>query len=177
MDLHADTLTSDKYIEILAQRQESDRLDINGKLEICPFNSFIITDNGNGFTDVNYESFKTADSSLKWGKGCKGIGRFLWLKAFDKVEINSVYYNKEWLERNFTFDMNGILPDNNVCLSNNNKQKTSISLIGYKRNYREKCPLSLETLAKKIIEHCLVYFLFDNCPLIIIRDNNGEKYF
>ncbi len=54
------------------------------KNEVTAFESFSIIDNGNGFTAENYKSFRTADSSLKWKKGCKGIGRFLWLKAFEK---------------------------------------------------------------------------------------------
>lgn|GEM_PF-6583714 len=42
-----------------------------------------MTDNGNGFNTENYTSFLEAYSQLKVKKGCKGIGRFLLLKAFD----------------------------------------------------------------------------------------------
>ncbi len=49
------------------------------------FESFSITDNGLGLNGANYTSFNTAYSTLKVKKGCKGIGRFLWLKAFDSV--------------------------------------------------------------------------------------------
>ena len=59
--------------------------------ELGRINSFIIEDNGTGFNEENYASFNTAYSTLKIKKGCKGIGRFLWLKAFESVEIKSNY--------------------------------------------------------------------------------------
>ncbi len=36
--------------------------------------------------------------------------------------------------------------------------------------------MSLEALAKKIIEHCLPYFLGEGCPHIVLKDNLGETY-
>lgn len=42
---------------------------------------FKITDNGVGFNDENMKSFKELDSNYKEGKGCRGIGRLLWLKV------------------------------------------------------------------------------------------------
>ena len=41
-----------------------------------------ITDNGCGFDEKNFSSFTTADSRFKESKGAKGVGRFIWLKAF-----------------------------------------------------------------------------------------------
>jgi hypothetical protein len=52
---------------------------------------FTIEDNGAGFSDKNIESFNTLDSDHKIDKGCKGIGRLLWLKAISKVEIYSTF--------------------------------------------------------------------------------------
>jgi hypothetical protein len=168
---------SNKLIRVFAQRQETSQYDINGKIEVTPFEAFSITDNGNGFTSDNYQSFRTADSSLKWKKGCKGIGRFLWLKAFEKVEISSTFFEDgKWRDRLFSFDFNGTTPDDNIQDSASNEYQTTVTLEGFKRNFREKCPISLEVLAKKIIEHCLVYFLFDDCPKIVVQDSLGEQF-
>ena len=52
-----------------------------------PIRSFEIIDNGIGFNDENFESFKTSDTTYKINMGGKGIGRFIWLKAFEKVDI------------------------------------------------------------------------------------------
>ena len=162
-------------IEITAIREENNQYDMSGKIEIGNFITFSIMDNGEGFCEKNYNSFTTADSSLKWKKGCKGIGRFLWLKAFAKVNISSIFYeNSRWMERTFEFSENGTLPDDNLKPSEFSEYKTTITLCDFARKYKEKIPKSLEALSKKIIEHCLIYFLSENCPNIILRDNLGE---
>lgn len=51
-----------------------------------PYNDFEITDNGAGFTSQNYSSFLEAYSELKITKGCKGLGRFLWLKLLTELK-------------------------------------------------------------------------------------------
>ena len=68
--------------------------------------SFRIADNGIGFTDDNWTSFNTLDSLKKLDKGCRGIGRVLWLKAFDNVAIDSSY-NQDGtiLRRRFNFNI------------------------------------------------------------------------
>lgn len=84
-----DTDTSDKtiFIEAIRDTDIQMKLDSKGKSveEQAHFNEFIVTDNGNGFDSINYQSFLEAYSRLKVKKGCKGIGRFLWLKAFDSL--------------------------------------------------------------------------------------------
>jgi hypothetical protein len=54
-------------------------------------NGFSIADNGIGFNNDNIESFYTSDTQYKVRRGDKGLGRFTWLKAFDRAEIESHY--------------------------------------------------------------------------------------
>lgn len=78
----------DRYIKIKVLRNTSQaRMNIEGVNE--DIEGFVVEDNGPGFNDNNLNSFLTSDSTFKASKGGKGIGRFLWLKAFDKVEIAS----------------------------------------------------------------------------------------
>lgn len=51
--------------------------------------SFIVTDNGIGLNEANFESFRTYDSRLKSKKGGKGVGRLTWLKVFERISILS----------------------------------------------------------------------------------------
>lgn len=51
--------------------------------------SFIITDNGEGFTQANIESFEQLWSTHKREFGCKGSGRFTWLNVFNNIDIHS----------------------------------------------------------------------------------------
>src|SRR5689334_9425037 len=51
--------------------------------------AFTVTDTGIGFNDANVESFFTSDTQYKIDRGGKGLGRFVWLKAFQYAEIDS----------------------------------------------------------------------------------------
>ena len=113
------------------------------------FENFVVTDNGNGFNTENYISFLEAYSQLKLKKGCKGIGRFLWLKAFNKVVIKSTYFeDDQWHLRTFDFSKNGVNPEQNDSIfeSDNALQQTIVSLNGFKNPYRDSVAYSLESL-------------------------------
>jgi anti-sigma regulatory factor (Ser/Thr protein kinase) len=64
-----------------------------GKDMIFSVNQLIISDNGKGFTKENIKSFEKYKIAYKQKIGTKGIGRFLFLKLFDKVSINSLDKN------------------------------------------------------------------------------------
>jgi hypothetical protein len=62
-----------------------------GPLPLGEIVGFDIEDNGTGFNVKNIESFRYLDSDYKASLGCKGVGRLLWLKAFDNVHIESSF--------------------------------------------------------------------------------------
>jgi len=65
-------------------------------------NGFTIVDNGVGFNQPNLESFFTPDAQYKVRKGGKGLGRFIWLKAFDRAEVERHYRENGRLLRSHT---------------------------------------------------------------------------
>ena len=135
---------------------------------------FVIEDNGIGFNSINYKSFETSDSLLKKDRGGKGIGRFLWLKAFDNVTVNSIFNeNGEYFERQFRFSlMDDGIGESELYKTRANERKTIVRLNNFNSRYREVCPKKLETIALRIVEHCLVYFLLSKCPRITLSDNH-----
>ena len=168
-----DSDVEEKKIVIDALRPEHVQLRTDGQgktiEEPTHFEAFVVTDNGNGFNTENYTSFLEAYSQLKVRKGCKGIGRFLWLKAFDKVAIKSTYFEDgRWHLRSFDFALTGVNPEQNdsILELDDSVQQTIVSLDGFKNPYRDSVAYSLESLAKKIIEHCLPYFITGKCPQI-----------
>ena len=171
-------------IYISAQREISytGRLDSNKDI-LEKFESFTVTDNGVGFDEQNYKSFNTAYSTLKAKKGCKGIGRFLWLKAFKEVTLESNFFeNGTFYNRNFTFSPEGIIPEENIKISEEQELFTTITLKEFLVPYKQSCPVELDVIAKKLIEHCLLFFISDSCPEIILSDGVSEtinlnKYF
>lgn len=178
-----DSDVAEKKIIIDALRPEYVQVKTDGQgnmiEEPSHFEAFVVTDNGNGFNTENYTSFLEAYSQLKVKKGCKGIGRFLWLKAFDNVAINSTYLEDGcWHFRSFDFALDGVKPEENdkILESEGAVQQTIVSLEGFRNPYRDSVAYSLESLAKKLIEHCLPYFITGKCPQIILKDNRGESF-
>lgn len=144
---------------------------------LSPVKNFRVVDNGIGFNEANIESFLMSDSTYKEKIGGKGVGRFSWLLAFEKAEIDSIYKdNDDLLERSFSFhiDSDGIddrLEDYNGDYTDNT---TCVYLKNYKSNYQENVPKNTKTIAMRIIEHCLIYFISDHCPNIVIFDEMGD---
>ena len=138
--------------------------------------AFSITDNGIGLDTKNYESFLSAYSTHKVQKGCKGIGRFLWLKAFDHVEIKSVFCeNGIYFQRKFTFSPEGVLPEHNISPCEATEIGTTVKLVGFQNRYKTTSPVELDVIATKLIEHCLLFFICGNCPLITLADGVNES--
>lgn len=136
---------------------------------------FEIEDNGIGFNDNNYESFETADSTYKLAKGGKGVGRFLWLKAFDRVDITSTYLQSDntLAGRKIEFTIaNGVqeFPGPSVIRGQAN---TIVHLKDFHEEYRKE-PSAYKRAAKiaqRIFEHCLTRFISDMAPTIKIVDD------
>lgn len=178
-----DTDIDKKVITIEALRDPNVQIRMNADgtktEEPSRFVNFIVTDNGNGFNEANFKSFQEAYSQLKVKKGCKGIGRFLWLKAFEKAVISSTYQeNGKWYLREFELTLSGVSPDETLkeLEGNDYSNITRVTLTGFIAKYRDSVAFSLENLAKKIIEHCLPYFIMGTLPDITLKDNRGESF-
>jgi hypothetical protein len=165
-------------IRIRIVRDESQQeLDLHEK-NISPIKSFIIEDNGIGFTDGNFKSFETIDSQAKIQHGGKGIGRLLWLKAFDHAEIESVFKDiGGWYRRKFQFreSPNGIENPAIEKLSAPDKLYTAVRLVHFRDEYRSAAPKSAETIARRIIEHCMQHFVLGTIPSIVIDDQAADR--
>lgn len=159
-------------IAIRAERQGNLDDDKPGPIE-----AFIVTDTGVGFTDTNYDSFQTVDSPYKAAHGGKGLGRFLWLKAFLRVEIESHYRpngHDGLLCRSFSFVTSD---DDQPCEPTPSKQPrpgTTVRLIGYRSPYADEVPRQLEVIAQRLIGHFLPLFLDPAGPNFALLDAAEE---
>lgn len=156
-------------IDVIRSKQQDLKLDDQEKLpDIIDFS---IRDNGIGFNESNYESFNYAHSTYK--KGGKGIGRFTWLRAFQKAEIESRYFeNEQFYLRKFNFEptRKGIEKHTNEPVNTTKDRYTIVRLKGLKDDYRKWCNSKTEDVALKIIEHTFIYFLNKDCPRMILND-------
>lgn len=136
---------------------------------------FRITDNGIGFNDANMESFLTLDSDYKASRGGRGVGRLLWLKAFDRAIVDSVYEtdNGSHSRRAFTFDAKQGVSKPVVTDAKGVPRHTQIHLAGFAQRYREASPKTARVIAKNLFEHCLWYFVRPGgTPAIEIVDDD-----
>lgn len=103
-----------------------------------------VEDNGEGFNEKNTNSFKEYRTSLKKDLGCKGVGRFLFLKEFNEIKIES-------LDKKIKF-----IIDSDIKVEGSAKRvdKTIVYFTQPKRNFEVNYTL----LNKDIQEHFLAYF-------------------
>ena len=138
---------------------------------------FKIEDNGVGFTKRNYRSFEEFDSDYKIGKGGRGVGRLLWLKAFKRAIINSVFLDEdgEYKIRSFVFaSPNGIINET-IAKSEHQKLSTNVHLDGFGDRYQSGSPKTLHAIANNLFAHCLWYFIrSEGAPKIVIWDDSDS---
>ena len=116
-----------------------------------------IRDNGDGINDKNYDSFCKYRSDYKKELGCKGVGRFIFLKVYNNVQYKSQLL-EEQEERAFKFDFE-FDTDNiqNVSLkveSNSTEiylSKLSGQYLNYERHIDRRIDLDLDLIREKAL--------------------------
>jgi len=140
---------------------------------------FEIVDNGVGFTDENFTAFNESDTQNKAKKGGKGVGRFLWLKAFEKVEIASTFRaNGNDYHRTFDFSLassEGVY-NHKVDLSSDGKEsKTIVRLLNFREEFETHVTRNPHVIAQRIVEHCLEYYYLSNMPVVTLIDEDLDE--
>lgn len=131
---------------------------------------FEIVDNGVGFDEDNYKSFKSSYSDFKADLGCKGVGRFVGLAVFKKIEVNSTYKSKSdglMYQRSFVFTEAGIDPQNPLKVEET-ETKTTIKYSGIHEKFL-KNPSHSE-VADFLLKHILAYYVSGEPPKITVSD-------
>lgn len=128
-----------------------------------PVNSFTIIDNGVGFNQVNFDAFLTSDTQIKLVRGGKGLGRFIWLKAFQFAHVESHFYeNGSIHKRVFRFSLADDHPVAPSMPSEATNPSTSVRLGNMITPYKEACLQNIELIGHSLIEHYLPFFIDKN---------------
>ncbi|WP_346854862.1 ATP-binding protein [uncultured Draconibacterium sp.] len=137
-----------------------------------------IRDNGLGFTQQNRDSFDTFYSELRKSIGGKGFGRFMFVKYFNNVRVESVFKDnsENYKLRKFRFGKQyEIIVDETIEDSKANNSYSRVFL----ENLKEEHSLEkqIETIAKKILERILIFFINDSfkCPTIIVKEADESQ--
>lgn len=144
------------YFEALANALDAEATEISIAIDIESFDKpetlkITITDNGCGFTEENFDRFKTLLKTRDLFH--KGIGRLVFLNYFNQIEINSIWDNKQ---RNFVFKegFDGKAPV--VELPEEHANSTSLVFTDFaKDRIKSYDDLKPESLKALIVQHFL----------------------
>lgn len=151
-------------LRVTIERSKQEAFDFEpvgpGRVPLRPITGFLIEDNGIGFTPDNMASFETLDSDYKANLACRGVGRLLWLKAFDKVRVDSAYTANtgDLRTRQFRFSIAGEIEHDEPTVAFN-EAGTAVHLDGFKEAFQTSAPKSAEAISREVFEHCIWYFL------------------
>jgi hypothetical protein len=157
--------------KIAIRIQREDQMELDG--DLSGVRNVEVEDNGIGFTPENRESFDTLYSDFKIMEGGKGFGRFICLKYFDDVHVDSVYQEKRAFRRR-TFSMgqgSDIIINENVSDAEQEVSGTIVKLAGLKD--RKAIDKKLSTIARNLVEKLLPNFLMPACPEIVLSEAVG----
>jgi hypothetical protein len=146
-------------------------------------NSIRVIDNGDGFDEKNYDSFCKYRSEYKKDLGCRGVGRFVFLKVYDNALFIS-RIKKLSEERKFNFDLNfdtDNLKSENAVID---ADKTEIRLENLSSNYvnhdkylDRRIYLDLNYIREKVLLNLIPTLFFykkkGNFITIIFKDNTN----
>lgn len=167
--------TTDGRIEVRIERDQTQKTLVDDDAASFPVSGFVVTDNGIGFTDKHFQSFCTSDTTEKRSRGGKGVGRFLWLKAFQQAEVASVFRsNGSMKKREFLFSLSGtgITPNSAEPVAcDKSSPETVVRLTGFRAEYQRHCPKGADAIANRIVEHFLELFILKKCPKLVLVDD------
>ncbi|NSM59126.1 MULTISPECIES: ATP-binding protein [Enterobacteriaceae] len=164
--------TTDGKVILRINRTTQGSLDLDAKSQ-SPIIGFTIIDNGCGFDEANFKSFETLDSDHKIDKGCRGVGRLMWLKVFGLVEVESHFFDvdDELKKRIFRFDDKSGVHGEKVVEATYEKPGTIIKLLDFDENFRKQVPAKGQSIANQLLEHVLWYFVRQgSAPKILLED-------
>ncbi|GHV21002.1 hypothetical protein FACS1894174_03770 [Bacteroidia bacterium] len=162
-------------IEVIRNGNEEILAALN-EIDCYPIHSFRVSDNGIGLNDENIKSFAEFDSEKKAEIGGKGVGRLVCLKAFNKLEYESIYFeDNSYKMRKFDYKKTKEGFENYFDDIPTTKKITGTIAIlsNYEYTYQKGVPYEITEIARQIVSHFQLYFIQKIEPEIILRNQNN----
>jgi hypothetical protein len=148
-------------------------LAAQGSDELQPITGVRVEDDGIGFNDFHFESFREAYTEHKLKSGGKGVGRFTYLKVFDSVGVQSTFENANVgkQKRSFRFSINDEVSEVATHEAEPSASTgTIITLESLRDAYVIAWPREAEAVAQRVVTHFLIRFASAICPQITVHD-------
>ncbi len=142
-----------------------------------------ISDNGIGLNSKHLEAFETCDTRQKYALGGKGVGRLVWMKVFDRIDVESCYeLGLDRIERvRFRFDPtleNSLVDLQRTPESSSDSVGTKIMLSAVRGD--QNAAISPSILTRYICHHFFPFFIAGSMPRLYVqfgrRDINIADY-
>ena len=161
------------------QAKFGSNVSINGQVRISVSaskskNKFIaeVEDNGLGLNKKNFTAFRTTDTLNKIEIGGKGVGRLLWLAAFNNIKIQSWHKSRSGLQyRIFNFILGEkAIKRHELSPADGDDTGVRVTFTGLRNNgYAEKFPKRNAILVQHFASHFLPTLFGEKCPEITIE--------
>lgn len=161
--------------------------DESGEISLRKVDGIDIEDDGCGVDDENFKSFKEYRTGYKIDYGCKGVGRFSFLKIFKEVTYTS-YLAKQKIVRSFPLDFTlDDLKPSDVADDTITTNKTILSLrhystalFTYQKERDRRLDLELDAIKKKVLTHLMPVLHFfkkqGKCIVIEFIDDHTKDF-
>lgn len=143
----------------------------------------IVDDNGIGLETPRFKAFCTTDTDYKMERGGKGVGRLLWLDAFEQIKVVSIFKEgAKVFRRSFSFRLKSQdqITDEEVTeiTGGTVSTGTSVTFAGLRGTaYRTKFPSQGATIVKHFGSHFFADFILGKSPRIIVDiDGNSSTF-
>ena len=142
-----------------------------------PITSFEVIDNGVGFDDRNWSSFQELDFTRKTQRGCRGVGRLTWLKAFNNIKVESWYSDDDeikprWFNFSTEKEDEPFDPPKGTPIG---QVGSKVVFDGFQEGYAVAVEKTSDAIASRLLGHLLWYYVrAAGVPTIIIHDDGAE---
>lgn len=169
-------------IRIVLSRENQTALGLDGDT-LPRIQNIEIHDNGHGFSKENRDSFDTLYSPQKVLSGGKGFGRFMFLKYFEKVDVDSIFqegskvYKRKFSFSNKNVPVDSLIEDESVDEVNSQEKRTIVYLNNLQEPHTSRLDKKLETISRNLVEKLLPYFINEKykCPKIILEEIGTDE--
>jgi hypothetical protein len=144
--------------------------------------SIVVADDGVGIDDARFEAFCTTDTDYKIGRGGKGVGRLLWLDAFERISVKSVFERgPDTYQRSFSFQLSAseqIVDEEVLSVPRSTPTGTIITFTGIRNGpYRDKFTTQPATFVKHLGSHFFADFILGQSSSVAVDIDGATTYF
>jgi hypothetical protein len=129
-------------------------------------NTITVRDNGDGLNDNNYDSFCKYRTEYKKALGCKGVGRFVFLKVYNHASFTSSLVSTQEV-RNFKFDFDFDTDNIESTPSKVGQNLTEVSFrslsesyINHDKHIDRRIEMDLEAIKEKVLLNLIPTLFF-----------------